>query len=151
MLVIDTPAAMDAYVGQPLGTSDWVTVSQAMIDTFADATGDHQWIHVDVARAKAELPGGTTIAHGFLTLSLLPMLTTSVYRITHRSRGVNYGSNKVRFTNPVPSGARVRLTLRLKASEPVEGGRRLVMDATVEIEGKERPALVAETITVAYA
>ena len=151
MLEVETPADMDAYVGQALGTGDWVTVSQAMIDTFADATGDHQWIHVDVARAKAELPGGTTIAHGFLTLSLLPMLTTSVYRIKHRSRGLNYGSNKVRFTNPVPSGARVRLALRLKASEPVEGGRRLVMEASVEIEGKERPALVAETITVAYA
>ena len=151
MLEVETPADMDAHVGQTLGTGDWLTVTQTMIDKFADATGDHQWIHVDVARAKAEMPGGTTIAHGFLTLSLLPMLTTTVYRITQRSRGVNYGSNKVRFTGPVPAGARVRLHLRLKASEPVEGGRRLVAEATVEIEGKDRPALVAETITVAYA
>ena len=150
MLEVDTPADMDAHVGEALGTGDWVTVTQAMIDTFADATGDHQWIHVDIARAQAELPGGTTIAHGFLTLSLLPMLTTSAYRIKQRSRGVNYGSNKVRFTNPVPAGARVRVHVRLKASEPVEGGRRLVTEATVEIEGKDRPALVAEIITVAY-
>ena len=150
MLEVDTPADMDAHVGEALGTGDWVTVTQAMIDTFADATGDHQWIHVDIARAQAELPGGTTIAHGFLTLSLLPMLTTSAYRIKQRSRGVNYGSNKVRFTNPVPAGARVRVHVRLKASEPVDGGRRLVTEATVEIEGKDRPALVAEIITVAY-
>ncbi len=121
-----------------------------MIDKFADATGDHQWIHVDVARAKAEMPGGTTIAHGFLTLSLLPQLGAAVYRIRHRSRGVNYGSNKVRFTSPVPAGSRVRAHLRLKASEPVTGGRRLVTDATMEIEGTDRPALVAETITIAY-
>jgi acyl dehydratase len=121
-----------------------------MINTFADATGDHQWIHVDVERARRDMPGGKTIAHGFLTLSLLPMLTTSVYRIVQRSRGVNYGLNKVRFTSPVPAGSRVRATLRLKASEPVEGGRRLITEATVEIEGKDRPALVAETITVVY-
>ena len=150
MLEVETPADMDAHVGQMLGTGEWLTVTQAMIDTFADATGDHQWIHVDVARAQAELPGGTTIAHGYLTLSLLPMLTSSVYQIAHRSRGVNYGSNKVRFTSPVPAGSRVRLQVRLTASEPIEGGRRLVTDATVEIEGQDRPALVAETITLAY-
>ncbi len=150
MLEVETPADMDALVGKPLGTSEWLTVSQDRINRFAEATGDHQWIHVDVARAKAELPGGTTIAHGFLTLSLLPVLGTTVYAIRRRSRGVNYGSNKVRFTNPVPAGSRVRLHLRLKASEPIEGGRRLVSDATVEIEGSERPALVAETIAVVY-
>ncbi len=150
MLEVETPADMDALVGQPLGTSDWLEVTQAMIDKFADATGDHQWIHVDVARAKAEMPGGSTIAHGYLTLSLLPALVAKVYRITRRSHGLNYGSNKVRFTSPVPAGSRVRVQLRLKASEPVTGGRRLVTEATVEIEGAERPALVAETITVAY-
>ncbi len=150
MLEVDTPADMDRYVGQALGASDWVTVSQDMIDKFADATGDHQWIHVDVARAKAELPGGTTIAHGFLTLSLLPMLSAAIYRIRHRSRVVNYGSNKVRFTGMVSTGSRVRLVLGLKACEPVEGGRRLTAQATVEIEGRERPALVAEIITIAY-
>lgn len=150
MLEVEAAADMDVLVGQPLGTGEWLEVTQAMINTFADATGDHQWIHVDVERAKRDMPGGTTIAHGFLTLSLLPALTTTVYRIRQRSRGVNYGSNKVRFTSPVPAGSRVRATLRLKASEPVAGGRRLITESTVEIEGKDRPALVAETITLVY-
>ena len=150
MLEIDTPAGMDAYVGKELGHSDWLTVTQEMIDKFADATGDHQWIHIDQERAKTDMPGGTTIAHGFLTLSLLPALTSTVYRIRHRLRGVNYGSNRVRFTNPVPSGSDVRAHLTLKASEPVEGGRRLITDVSVEIKGVSRPALVAETITVVY-
>jgi acyl dehydratase len=150
MLEIDTPAGMDAYVGKELGHSDWLTVTQEMIDKFADATGDHQWIHIDQDRAKTDMPGGTTIAHGFLTLSLLPALTSTVYRIRHRLRGVNYGSNRVRFTNPVPSGSDVRAHLTLQASEPVEGGRRLITDVSVEIKGVSRPALVAETITVVY-
>ena len=150
MLEIETPEGMDAYVGKALGVSDWVRVTQAMIDTFADATGDHQWIHVDVERAKSEMPGGTTIAHGFLTLSLLPRLSAGVFTIRQRSRGINYGSNKVRFTNPVPAGTRVRVHLALKASDPVEGGRRLTTEATVEIEGQDRPALVAETLTLVF-
>jgi acyl dehydratase len=150
MLDVNTPSDMDAYVGQSLGKGDWLPVTQPMIDMFAEATGDHQWIHVDVARAKAEMPGGTTIAHGYLTLSLLPKLIASAYRIRHRSRSLNYGSNKVRFTSPVPAGSRIRVALRLKASEPVEGGRRLISEATVEIEGKQRPALVAEIITMTY-
>ncbi len=150
MLEIETVADMDDYVGRELGTSEWTTVTQSMIDAFADATGDHQWIHVDVARAKAELPGGSTIAHGFLTLSLLPMLSETVYRIRRRSRGLNYGSNKVRFTSPVPAGSRVRARLRLTTSEPLNGGRRLTTQATVEIEGHDRPALVAETLAVVY-
>ncbi len=141
---------MDQYVGQSLGTSEWVTISQQMINTFAEATGDHQWIHVDVVRAKAEMPGGTTIAHGYLTLSLLPKLISTIYQVCERSRSLNYGSNKVRFTSPVPAGSRVRAQLRLKASEAVERGRRLIAEATVEIEGKERPALVAEIITMTY-
>ncbi len=151
MLQIDRPEGMDAYVGQALGTSDWMVITQSMIDKFADATGDHQWIHVDVARAKAEMPGGTTIAHGFLTLSLLPRLSSGVYTIRQRSRSLNYGSNKVRFTSPVPAGARIRIHLTLKASEPVDSGRRLITEATLEIEGQQRPALVAETISVVYA
>ncbi len=150
MLEVETSADMDALVGQRLGASEWLTVTQAMIDTFADATGDHQWIHVDTERAKAEMPGGTTIAHGFLTLSLLPALGSSVYAIRQRSRGVNYGANKVRFTSPVPSGARIRASLTLRASEPVPGGRRLVTEAVVEIENQDRPALVAELIGISY-
>jgi acyl dehydratase len=151
MLQVETPADMDGHVGTILGTSEWLTVTQEMINTFADATGDHQWIHVDVERAKKEMPGGSTIAHGYLTLSLLPKLMYSVYAIKQRSRGLNYGSNKVRFTGQVPAGSRVRLHGTLKASEVVEGGRRLIVESTVEIEGKERPALVAETITLVYA
>jgi acyl dehydratase len=127
-----------------------MTVSQEMINKFADATGDHQWIHVDIERAKKEMPNGQTIAHGFLTLSLLPMLSDQCYRIRKRSRGINYGSNRVRFTNPVPAGARVRLHQTLKAVEPIEGGVRIITEAQVEIEGQARPALVAETISLAY-
>src|SRR5512138_3289386 len=115
MLELETPLDWKQHVGRELGPSDWMTVDQPMIDKFAEATGDHQWIHVDVERAKREMPGGKTIAHGYLTLSLLPRLTKSIYQIKNRSRGINYGSNKVRFTAPVPAGSRVRLHLTLKA------------------------------------
>jgi acyl dehydratase len=150
MLEVEKPADMTAHIGQKIGTSDWVLVNQTMIDKFAEATGDHQWIHVDVERAKREMPGGKTIAHGYLILSLLPMLSDGCYRIKKRSRGINYGSNKVRFTSPVPSGSRVRLHQTLKAVEPIEGGVRLICEASVEIEGQSRPALVAETISLAF-
>ncbi|MCX8134218.1 MAG: MaoC family dehydratase [Roseococcus sp.] len=151
MLEIATPADMAQWVGRKLGTSEWFTVDQKTIDLFAEATGDHQWIHVDVERAKRELPGGKTIAHGFLTLSLLPRLAPSIYRIRHRSRALNYGCNRVRFTAPVPAGSRIRLHLTLKACEPIPGGVRLTMDNEVEIEGSDRPALVAETLSQVYA
>jgi len=150
MLEVEKPADLNAHVGKKMGTSDWVLVDQAMINKFADATGDHQWIHVDVERARKEMPGGKTIAHGFLTLSLLPLLMDSCYRIKQRSRGINYGSNKVRFTNMVPVGSRVRLHLSLKGVEPIEGGVRTICDAEVEIEGQAKPALVAETIMLAF-
>jgi acyl dehydratase len=151
VLEIESVEALRAHIGQRLGSSDWVVVDQAMIDQFAEATGDHQWIHVDVERAKREMPGGRTIAHGYLTLSLLPRLNANIYSIKSRKRGVNYGSNKVRFTAPVPSGARVRGHLSLKAIEPVgKGCSRLVTEATVEVEGSERPALVAETLSLVY-
>ena len=150
MIEVERPADMAAYAGKELGKSDWLTVDQTMIDRFAEATGDHQWIHVDVERAKREMPGGKTIAHGYLTLSLIPRLTQSIVRIRKRSRGINYGSNKVRYLNPVKAGSRVRLVQGLKAAEPIEGGQRLIFDMTVEIEGEERPALIAETIALAY-
>jgi acyl dehydratase len=150
MLEVERPADMAAHVGKELGTSEWVTVDQAMIDRFAEATGDHQWIHVDVERARREMPGGKTIAHGYLTLSLLPRLSQSIFRIAKRSRGINYGSNKVRFLNPVTSGSRVRLVQVLRAAEPVEGGQRLIFEAKVEIEGETRAALIAETIALVY-
>lgn len=146
----DSPADLVPLVGKSLGAGEWLTVDQRTIDAFADATDDHQWIHIDVARAKREMPGGKTIAHGFLTLSLLPKLARSVLAIKGRSRTLNYGSNKVRFTAPVPAGSRIRVQLTLKSAEPVEGGIRLIFDNVVEIEGADRPALIAETIQVAY-
>jgi acyl dehydratase len=126
-------------------------VDQAMIDKFAEATGDHQWIHVDVERAKREMPGGKTIAHGYLTLALVPRMAQTLVKVTGRKRGLNYGSNKVRFTSAVPAGARIRLRQRLVAVEPVaDNGYRVTSEMTVEVEGQERPALVAETIGVQY-
>ncbi len=150
MLVVEHPADMKAHIGQKVGTSEWVLVDQPMIDAFAAATGDHQWIHVDVERAKREMPGGTTIAHGYLTLSLLPRLGDTVYRIRQTSRAINYGTNKVRFTSMVPAGSRVRLTQVLKAVEDVKGGVRMTFESTVEIEGSEKPALVAEALFMAF-
>ena len=151
MLEIETPKDLLQHVGRELGPSDWMTVDQAMIDKFADATGDHQWIHVDVERAKREMPGGTTIAHGYLTLSLVPRLAATLMRVKKRSRGLNYGSNKVRFINPVPAGARIRLRQRIANVEQIQGGVRVTSEMTVEVEGQARPALVAETIGVSYA
>ena len=151
MMEVENVEALRAHIGGPLGSSEWMVVDQAMIDQFAEATGDHQWIHVDVERAKREMPGGRTIAHGYLTLSLLPRLNANIYAIRSRKRGVNYGSNKVRFTAPVPAGARVRGHLKLKAIEPMGNGcSRLVTEATIEVEGNERPALVAETLSLVY-
>ena len=151
MLILDTIADLAAFAGREVGVSDWVTVDQAMIDAFAAVTGDHQWIHLDVERARREMPGGSTIAHGLLTLSLLAGLQQSLYRIEHRSRGVGYGFDRVRFLTPVPAGARVRLRLALDRTEPILGGVRFYFGATVEIEGQSKPALVAQTISQQYA
>ena len=151
MLELEKPQDLLQHVGRELGPSDWMTVDQAMIDKFADATGDHQWIHVDVERAKRELPGGKTIAHGYLTLSLVPRMAQTLSRVKQRSRGVNYGSNKVRFITPVPAGARIRLRQRIANVEQIQGGVRVTSEMTVEVEGQNKPALVAETISVSYA
>ena len=151
MRVIDYPKDMKSHLGEELGVSEWIDVDQTMIDKFAEATGDHQWIHVDVARAKLEMPGGKTIAHGFLTLSLVPRLGATIWSITHRSRGVNYGLNKLRFTSPVPAGSRVRLRQKLLAAEDVKNdGIRLSFENTVEIEGQDQPALIAESLSIVY-
>ena len=150
MLTVDRPADMKAHIGKMIGTSEWILVNQTMINKFADATGDHQWIHVDVERAKRELPGGTTIAHGYLTLSLVAMLQSQTHNIKKRSRGINYGSDRVRFTAPVPSGSRIRLHQKLLKVEDIEGGVRMTFDSQMEIEGQTRPALIAETIALAY-
>ncbi len=152
MLKVETPHDLLSLVGRELGPSDWVTVDQATIDKFADATGDHQWIHVDVERAKREMPGGKTIAHGYLTLSMVPRLAQTLLSVAKRKRGLNYGSNKVRFTNTVPAGARVRLRQRIVNAEAVAGnGVRVTSEMTIEVEGQERPALVAEVIGIQYA
>ena len=151
MLELETPYDVAQHIGRELGPSDWMTVDQATIDTFADATGDHQWIHVDVERARREMPGGKTIAHGYLTLSLVPRMAQTLMRVKKRSRGLNYGSNKIRFINPVPAGARIRLRQRIADVESIAGGVRITSQMTVEIEGHDKPALVAEIISVQYA
>jgi acyl dehydratase len=150
MIDIETPAALADWVGRKLGSSEWITVDQKTIDLFAEATGDHQWIHIDVERASREMPGGKTIAHGFLTLSLLPRLSPMIYRVVKRSRSINYGTNKVRFTAPVPAGSRVRLHLTVKAVEPIAGGVRVTMTNEMEVDGNARPCLVAETMAQVY-
>ena len=151
MLKLETPKDLLQHVGDQLGPSEWLTVTQEMIDKFAEATGDHQWIHVDVERAKREMPGGKTIAHGYLTLSLLPRLAPTLMTIAKRRRGLNYGSNKIRFISQVPAGARIRLRQRLVNAEPVaDNGIRVTSEMTMEVEGSERPAMVAETISVVY-
>src|SRR5881394_944902 len=150
MLEVERAADLKAYEGKEIGVSDWYTVTQEQINKFADATGDHQWIHVDVERAKREMPGGKTIAHGYLTLSLVPRLGQTIYRVKNRSRGLNYGSNRIRFTGQVPAGSRIRLRQKIKAVDPVEGGVRITSENTVEVEGAARPALVAETISMQF-
>jgi acyl dehydratase len=142
---------LKSLVGEELGTSDWVEVTQPRISAFADATEDHQWIHLDSERAKTDSPFGTTIAHGFLTLSLLPFLAAQAYKVEGDFKmGINYGLNRLRFISPVPSGARVRARFTLQAVEDVAGGVQLAVVATVEIEGGQKPALVAEWLIRYY-
>ena len=138
---------LKAAVGEELGSSEWHEVTQTMVDQFAEATGDHQWIHVDPEKAKAG-PFGTTIAHGYLTLSLVPMLAAEIWSIENISMAVNYGSNKVRFTQPVPVGSRVRGTAVLDEVNESPKGAHVAMTFTVEIAGEERPACVAQTLSV---
>ncbi len=150
MRVFETIDDMSACVGEEIGVSDWVEIDQDRVNLFADATGDHQWIHVDVERAKKELPTGGPIAHGYLTLSLIPWLGGQISTIKQVSRGINYGSNKVRFTNMVPVGSKVRAKSKLLSAEPKAGGTQLISEVTIEIEGQDRPACVAETISIVY-
>ena len=136
-------------VGQELGVSDWLEITQDRVNRFADATGDHQWIHIDVERATKEL--GSPIAHGYLVLSLIPFLAKNIVAYQGVSRGINYGCNKVRFTNMVPVGARVRMRVKLEACEMRAGAYQLINQCTIEVEGQERPACVAETVSLLYA
>jgi acyl dehydratase len=134
-------------VGHELGVSDWIAVDQDRINTFAETTGDHQWIHVDVERARSESPYGTTIAHGFLTLSLIPALSKDNYRVDNAKMGINYGLNKVRFLAPVPAGSRIRVRSELVDAKKVnEMTVDLTVRHTVELEGSDKPAAVAELI-----
>lgn len=135
-----------ALEGQQIGVSDWVSVPQSRIDEFARATGDAQWIHVDPVRAAAG-PFGTTVAHGFLTLSLLPELVAAAFHIADVRMGVNYGLDRVRFPSPVPVDSRLRAACTLRKFEPIEGGAQLTMTVTIEREGGTKPACVAEWIT----
>jgi acyl dehydratase len=149
MIEIPTLASLQQRVGQELAVGDWLTVDQAMIDKFADATGDHQWIHVDAERA-AKGPFGSTVAHGYLTLSLLPKLAESALKVSDVCMGVNYGLNRVRFPAPVPSGSRIRAHLKLLSYQPIDGGAQLVMQVTMEREGSDKPVCVAETVSRRY-
>ncbi|MEV6699533.1 MaoC family dehydratase [Streptomyces sp. NPDC051453] len=143
--VFSSPTALAAAAGTHVGVGEWLSVDQSRIDRFADATGDYQWIHVDPERA-ASGPFGATIAHGYLTLSLLPALVKEVYRTEGVTVAVNYGLNKVRFINPVRVGSKVRASVDLVSAEPVPGGYQVVSRVTVEIDGAEKPACVAETV-----
>ncbi|WP_433377879.1 MaoC family dehydratase [Streptosporangium sp. CA-115845] len=137
-------------VGETLGTSDWLAIDQERINAFAEATGDHQWIHVDPVLA-ADGPFGTTIAHGHLSLSLLPVLVGQIYRIDRVRMSINYGLNRVRFPSPVPVNSRVRVSTLLQEAEDVAGGVGAVLRSTMEIEGGRKPACVAETVSRYYA
>ena len=151
MRMVESPEALRALIGQELGVSDWLEVTQDLIDRFAEVTGDHQWIHVDVERAKREMPGGKTIAHGYLLLSLLPKLGAGIYKLSWPSRSINYGSDKVRIVNPVKAGARIRLRQSLVAVEDgAPGAHRITVRQTLEIENEAKPAMVADTIRMSF-
>ncbi|MDM0047436.1 MaoC family dehydratase [Variovorax sp. J22R115] len=143
----ETLEDLKPLVGQNIGTSDWLLIDQPRINKFADATGDHQWIHVDVERAKSG-PFGVPIAHGFLTLSLLPAFFQSAFEIRKSTMGVNYGLNKVRFMKPVPVNSRLRAHFKLLNWEPLEGhGAQMLIEMSIELEGAPKPVCVAESIT----
>jgi acyl dehydratase len=150
MTTTTTLADLPSLTGQALGSSDWIEVTQDRINTFADATDDHQWIHVDVERATAESPFGSPIGHGYLTLSLLIPLWSQVLTVTDARMGLNYGLNKVRFPSPVPVGSKLRLTATLKDLEPITGGYQLTVTALIEREGADKPACVAEPVFRIY-
>jgi acyl dehydratase len=139
---------LQGLIGQEIGVSDWILIDQNRVNTFADATGDHQWIHIDVERATREMGG--PIAHGYLTLSLIPFLGAGIMRVTGVTRGINYGSEKVRFTNMVRVGKRVRMRQKLLSCQPKAGGLQMINECTIEIEGEDRPACIAETISILY-
>ncbi len=150
MRIINGIDELKIAVGEHLGYSDWVEVTQERVNQFAEATGDHQWIHVDISRAMEESPFGGTIAHGYLTLSLIPTLVRQVYRIDRLKMIVNYGANKVRFPSPVPVGSRVRAGVKILSAETKGESTQLISRITIEREGSDKPVCVAETVAVAF-
>jgi acyl dehydratase len=150
MKTFQTLSELAACVGQEVAVSDWITITQQQVNLFAEATGDHQWIHVDPDKARAG-PFGGPIAHGFLTLSLLPRFFESSFEVTGSRMGVNYGLNKVRFTAPVPVGSRLRGRMKLLSAEPMEpAGMQMIWEVTVECEGLAKPVCIAESIVRRY-
>lgn len=151
MKTFQTLSELSACIGQEVAVSDWLTITQTQVNLFAEATGDHQWIHVDPERAKTG-PFGGPIAHGFLTLSLLPKFFESSFEIVQSRMGVNYGLNKVRFMAPVPVGSRLRARMKLLACQPIENdGVQMTWEVTVEREGAAKPVCVAESLVRRYA
>ncbi|MHB0775779.1 MaoC family dehydratase [Halomonas sp. WWR20] len=149
MRILKDIEELKGLVGSEMGVSDWIEIPQERIQRFADATDDHQWIHIDVERARRESPMGGPIAHGFLTLSMLPKLSQGLFDVQGVAARINYGLNKVRFPTPVPAGSRIRSRLRLKSVEPNGDNRCMVCsEVTIELEGSERPACVAESLTL---
>jgi acyl dehydratase len=151
MKTLNSLAELAALVGQEVVVSDWVAITQQQVNQFAEATGDHQWIHVDVERARAG-PFGGPIAHGFLTLSLIPRFFESSMEVLGTKMGVNYGLNKVRFTAPVPVGSRLRARMKLLSADPIENnGYQMAWQVTIEREGSDKPVCVAESLSRRYA
>lgn len=150
MLEVDKPSDLQAHAGRDLGTSAWLTVTQEMIDDFARLSGDDNWIHVDLERAARELPGGKTIAHGWLTLSCITAMSKGMITVRQRGKGINYGAERVRFIEPVQCGDRIRLHRKLLEVSPKGDYWKLVYENTIEIEGKARPAMSATTISLIF-
>ncbi|WP_420147255.1 MaoC family dehydratase [Spirosoma sp.] len=150
MLTFANLTEFSAHAGQSLGVTDYVVITQEMVDRFALATGDHQWIHTNPERAARESLYGTTIAHGFLTLSLAPRLMAELYRIESMKMGINYGANKIRFMNAVPVGSRLRMRATLLQAEPQGTSTRCTVECIFEVEGEPKPACIAELITLLF-
>lgn len=148
--IVRTIEDAKALVGQEVGVSEWITVDQGRINQFAAATDDHQWIHIDTERAGREMPGGQTIAHGYLLISLMPALMDKLVEMPTLQRAINYGLNKVRFKNPVPAGSRVRLRSVLLQAQKRAGALQVILENTLEIEGQPKPACVAEVIALYF-
>lgn len=150
MLTFSNLAAFSAHAGQSLGQTNYLTITQEMVNLFAEATGDYQWIHTDPERASRESPYKTTVAHGFLTLSLAPKLMAELYRVESVKMGINYGANKIRFTNAVPVGSRLRMSAKLQQVEPYNNGVRSTVECLFDVEGQSKPVCIAELITLLF-